>query len=160
MTTWYSDEMANVVAVPSVKNAVNTMTGKMRVATFNWAKSAVAGEAGDVVELVKLPAGRVRLLGNLSCVYHNMTTGSQAVDIGWKAYTDLDGAAVAADPNGLDAATSFETAGFVSPLATVLVAKSYVKEFESQAGVVLILTAAEIIAALDSLYGHFVYVTD
>ncbi len=160
MTTWYSDEMANVVAVPSVKNPVNTMSGKLRVATFNWAKSAVAGEAADVVELVKLPAGRVRLLGAQSAIYHNMTTGSQAIDIGWKAYTGLDGVTVVADPNGLDAATSFETAGFVSPLATVLIAASYVKHFESQDGVVLALTAAEIIAALDSLYGYFMYVTD
>lgn len=160
MTTWYSDQMTNIVTVPSVKNPVSDVTGKLRVAYFSWAKSAVAGEAADVVELVRLPAGRVRLLGDLSGVYHNMTTASQAVDIGWKAYTGLDGVAVVADPNGLDAATSFETAAWVSPLATVLASAGYMKLFESQEGVVIALTAAEIIAALDSLYGYFTYVTD
>ncbi len=160
MTIWYSNEMANIVAVPSVKNPVTDMTGKLRVATFNWTKSAVAGDAGDIIELVKLPAGRVRLLGDLSGVYHNMTTGSQVGNIGWKAYVDLDGTAVVADPNGLDSGLNLETAAFISPMVTVLASTAYTKVFESQTGVVIELIATEIVAALDSLYGYFAYVTD
>ena len=82
MTTWYSDQMTNINAVPSVKLPVSDMTGKLRAAKVSWIKSAVAGEAGDVIEICQLPAGRVRLLGYSSALYHNMTTGSNTIDIG------------------------------------------------------------------------------
>ena len=159
MTTWYTDEMTNVVAVPSVKLAVSDMTGKLRVAKVTWAKSAVAGEAADIIQIAKLPAGRVRFLGLLSYRYHNMTTGSNTVDIGWAAYTDLDGAAVVANPDGLDDGVSVETAGLIR-MGTVLVALGNEKLFESQSGVIITVTSVGIIAALDSIYGSIFYVTD
>lgn len=159
MTTWYSDEMADIVAVPSVKLPVSDMTGKLRAAHFSWAKSAVAGEAGDVIEIVKLPAGRVRLLGLLSTIMQNFTTASNTIDIGWKAYTDLDGVAVVADPNGLDNGINVEATGNIH-IGTVLVATNNEKLFESQSGVIITVTSVGIIAALDSMYGTIVYVTD
>lgn len=161
MTTFYSDEMANIVAVPSVKNSVSDMTGKLRVANVTWLKSAVAGEAGDVIEICKLPAGRVRLLGKLCNIRHNFTTGGNTVDIGWKAYTDLDAAAVAADPDGLDDGVSVEATGDIAVgTVSAIAAAGGMKLFESQTGVVLTVTSVGIIAASDSMYGHIVYVTD
>lgn len=161
MTTWYSDQMANIVAVPSVKNPVGDLSGKLRSARVTWAKNSSAGEATDIIEICKLPAGRVRVLGKLSYLYHDMTTGSNFLDIGWKAYTDLDGVAVDANPDGLDDNINVETAGSINigTVAAVL-AVGNEKVFESQTGVILIVTSVEIIAALDSIYGTIVYVTD
>jgi hypothetical protein len=59
----------------------------------------------------------------------------------------------------LDAAVSYETAGSVF-LGTVLVANNNRKIFESQTGVVITLTAAEIIAASDVVEGSIAYVLD
>jgi hypothetical protein len=161
MTTWYSDQMTNILATPSVKLPVSDMSGKLRVAKVSWIKSAVAGEAADVIEICKLPAGRVRFLGHMSELYHNMTTGSNTIDIGWKAYTDLDGDAVVADPDGLDDGISVETAGWIG-LGTVaaVLALGQEKTFESQEGVILTVTSVGIIAASDRLHGSIVYATD
>lgn len=156
-----STQIANINAVPPVALAPTEHHGRIRIAFFDWLNGDVAGDAGGVISIVKLPAGKVRLLGRLSSIYHNMTTGSQTVDIGWLAYTDIDGEAVAADPDGLDDGVSFETAGTVNigTVAAVL-ATCGQKLFESQEGVTITLTGVEIIAAADILQGHIAYVLD
>ena len=160
MTTWYSTEMTNIVAVPSVKLPVSDMSGKLRSARVSYAQGAVAGEAEDVLELCQLPAGRVRLLGYESNLYINNTTGSATVDIGWKAYTDLDGDAVAADPNGLNVDTDVDTVGFFT-VGIALIAEGQQKLFESQTGVILTMTFAKIlVASTDYIYGNIIYATD
>jgi len=133
--------------------------GRIRLAFFDWANGLVAGDAGGVISILKLPAGKVRLLGNMSYIYHNMTTGGNTVEIGWLAYKDIDGTDVAADPNGLDTAISVEAAGTIS-IGTVLVAECAQKLFESQEGVMLTLTSVGIIAASDVLQGCIAYVLD
>jgi hypothetical protein len=72
----------------------------MHAAYFTHDQSA-AGDATSSVAIVKLPAGRVRLLLGASMVYVNWTTASATIDIGWDAYTGFDGVAVVADPDGL-----------------------------------------------------------
>lgn len=159
MTTYNSDQMANIKAVPSVKNAVCDFAGKLRIARFSYAQGA-ASTGGEYVRLVQLPAGRVRLIGQLSYLLHNLTTGGMTIDLGWEAYTDLDGDTVVADPNGLDNDISVETTGTLSPLATVLDTTGYTKVFESQTGVVITMTGDGVIAEDDYVYGDIVYATD
>ncbi len=154
-----STQYAKLIAVPSVRLDPLESHGRIRTLNFDWANGLVAGDAGGVISICKLPAGRVAMLGLLSTLYHNMTTGSNTILIGWAAYTDLDGDAVVADPNGLDNAISVETAGNVF-MGTVLVANNNRKIFESQAGVVLTVTSVGVIAASDVLEGSIAYVLD
>lgn len=156
-----STQIANINAVPSVALSPTEHHGRIRIAFFDWLNGAVAGDAGGVIDIIKLPAGKVRLLGRLSSIYHNMTTGSNTIDIGWKAYTDINGDAVAADPDGLDDDIAVETAGTINigTVAAVL-ATCGQKLFESQEGVILTITSVGIVAAADVLQGHVAYVLD
>ena len=153
--------MVNINAVPPVALSPVDHHGRLRVAFFSFLNGAVAGDAGAVIQLCKLPAGRVRLLGRLSSIYHNMTTASNTILIGWAAHTDLDATAVAADPNGLDNSIDVEAAGTIN-VGTVaaLLATCGQKLFESQEGVIITLTSVGIVAAADVLQGHLTYVLD
>ncbi|GAG97234.1 unnamed protein product, partial [marine sediment metagenome] len=88
-----------------------------------------------------------------------LTTGSQAIEVGWAAYVDPEGESVAADGSGLDTGVSAESAGTIN-ICTVQVATGSFKIFESGSGVTLIVTAAEIIAASDVMEGAIAYVLD
>ncbi len=160
MTTYYSDEMTNILAVPPVPLSPVDHHGKIRIAHVNYDQVS-AGSAGDIIQLCKLPAGRVRLLGRLSNIYHNLTTASNTIDIGWAAYTNLDATDVVADPNGLDSGVDVETAGTINvgTVAAVL-AEGGNKLFESEEGVVITLTSVGIPAASDSIVGFIAYVSD
>lgn len=156
-----STQYGNMIATPKVALAPIDQHGRVRIAFFDWANGLVAGDAGGVISIVKLPAGRVRLLGRLSSIYHNMTTGGNTIDIGWAAYTGLDGVDVDADPDGLDDGIDVETAGTINigTVAAVL-AECGTYLFESQEGVVLTVTSVGIVAASDVLQGHIAYVLD
>ena len=156
-----STQFANINAVPPVALAPSEHHGRLRIAFFDWLNGSVAGDAGGVVSVVRLPAGKVRLLGRLSSIYHNMTTGGNTIDIGWLAYTDIDGEAVAADPDGLDDGIDVDAAGTIllGTVAAVL-ATCGQKLFESQDGVTITVTSVGIVAAADIMQGHLVYVLD
>jgi len=160
MTTFYSDEMTDVRAVPSVPLSPVEHHGKVRYAKVTYLQVA-AGDAGDLIQLCKLPAGRVRLIGRLSSLYHNLTTATNFADIGWAAYVGLDGIAVDADPDGLDDNIDVETAGtiLVGTVAAVLAVGGN-KLFESQEGVIITLTSVEIPAENDTIDGFIAYVLD
>jgi len=160
MTTFYSDEMTDIRAVPSVPLSPVEHHGKVRFAKVTYLQVA-AGDAGDLIQLCKLPAGRVRLIGRLSSIYHNLTTATNFADIGWAAYVGLDGVAVAADPDGLDDNIDVETAGTINvgTVAAVLAVGGN-KLFESQEGVIITLTSVEIPAENDVLDRFIAYVLD
>ena len=160
MTTFYSTEVTKINAVPPVPLAPVAHHGKIRFAKVTYLQVA-AGDAGDLIHMCKLPAGRVRLIGRLSSIYHNLTTGSNTIDIGWAAYIDLDAAAVAADPDGLDDGIDVESAGTINvgTVAAVLAVGGN-KLFESQEGVIITLTSVGIPAQDDTLDGFIAYVLD
>lgn len=138
--------------------------GRIRIAYFA-ANNVTGGDATSDLALVKLPPGRVRLLLPSSVLYVNWTTASATLDLGWDAYTDLDGNAVAADPNGLADGVDVDTAGFVTggTLAALagLTATGGTKVFESKDGIVLRATCQDVaLAANDDLAGYFMYVLD
>jgi hypothetical protein len=160
MTTFYSDEMTKVLAVPPVALSLVEHHSKVRFAKVTYLQVA-AGDAGDLIQLCKLPAGRVRLIGRLSNLYMNLTTATQFVDMGWAAYVGLDGVAVDADPDGLDDNVDLESAAtvLVGTVAAVLAVGGN-KLFESQEGVVITLTCVEIPAENDTIDGFIAYVLD
>jgi len=160
MTIFYSTEMTKVLTVPPVPLSPVAHHGKLRIAKVTY-KQIAEGTAGDFVHLCKLPAGRVRLIGRMSSLYHNLTVGSATLDIGWMGYVGLDGVAVVADPNGLDAGINVEAAGtiLVGTVAAVLAVGGN-KLFESREGVIIVLTMVGVPAANDTIDGFIAYVLD
>lgn len=159
MPTFYSEQITKLNTVPAIVLPTEESHAKVRILRIDYAQVA-EGAIATVIQLAKLPAGRVRLLGKLSQLYHNLTTATVDLDIGWAAYTDFDAAAVAADDNGLDADVDCETAGIIN-VGSILVAECQDKVFESQEGVIITGTIkAAVIAADDVLKGYLAYALD
>ena len=159
VTTQKSTEYTNITASPPTIQDSQVYQGKLRVAYFKHTQSG-AGDATSSAAVAWLPPGKVRLIGPLSTLYVNWTTVSATMDVGWDAYTDIDGAAVAADPNGIDDGFSVDTAGQFT-LGSALTATGYTKVFESQDGVVIRLTSQDTaIADADVAAGFLVYVVE
>ncbi len=159
ITTQNSTEYGNSIATPPVIQDAQVMMGKVRIASFSHTQSG-AGSIGSSVALAKLPAGKVRLLGLLTGAYVNWTTASATLDFGWDAYTDINGVAVAADPNGLDDGLNVDTAGNVT-MGSILAAAGSQKVFESSDGVVIRATSADVVLAdTNTIAGYIAYVVE
>lgn len=164
-TTQYSTEYNQVyVTVPPSNLATSELHGRVRVAYFTCNQSG-AGDATSSFALCKLPPGKVRLLLGSSFMYVNWTTASATLDLGWDAYTAMDGTTTSADPNGLIDGLDVDTAGLYS--AEDLCALAAVKAlggtyvFQSKDGVVIRATSQDTaIADDDDLVGYFLYVID
>ncbi|RJO66973.1 MAG: hypothetical protein C4523_10805 [Myxococcales bacterium] len=165
VTTQYSTEydQAYVDVPPTLLNTTE-LHGRVRVAYITHAQSG-AGDATSSVALCKLPPGRVRLLLGSSFFYVNWTTASATLDLGWDAYTAMDGTTTAADPNGLADGIDVDTVGLRSgeDLVTLaaIQATGGTKLFESKDGVVIRATSQDTaIADGDDLVGYLLYVVD
>jgi hypothetical protein len=163
VTTQYSEQYDYAyVDVPAVMLATSEMHGRVRCAYVKCTQSG-AGDATSSVALFKLPPGRVRFLGALSRAYVNWTTGSATLDLGWDAYTAMDGTTTSADPNGLVDGLDVDAVGFRTfegaIAANLLLGGTYL--FESKDGVVIRATSQDTaIADGDDLVGCFFYVID
>ena len=159
VTTQKSTEYTNATANPVVQNAVHDYHGRVRIAYFTHDQDG-AGDAGSSVALCSLPAGKVRVLLSSSNAYVNWTTGSATLDLGWDAYTNTDGDAVAADADGLVNGLDVDTAGYQNfGSGTTATGGTYL--FESQGGVVIRATSQDTaIASGDDLVGYIMYVVD
>mgnify|MGYP003958286295 CR=1 FL=1 len=157
ITTQKGTQVTGFDASPSVREDTADIHGRLRIAYFDHTQSG-AGDATSSTEVVRLPAGTVRVLGAMCRVDHNWTTASATMDIGWDAYTDLDGAAVAADSDGIDNGIDVDTTGEVA-MGSALTAGT--KTFTSQGGVSIRLTSEDTaIADADTASGYVVYVLD
>jgi len=157
VTTQKSTQLTNLDALPPVLEGSADYAGRLRVAYFSFTQDG-AGDATSSAEIVRLPPGQVTLLGRLSNVEHNWTTASATMDVGWDAYTEPDGTAVAADPNGLDDGIDVDTAGETTIGSIVAAGR---KQFDSQDGVSIRLTSQDVaIADTDTAEGYLVYVVD
>lgn len=154
-----STQVTNSEASPSAFNPTTDWHGRLRFARFNFTQGSSAGDAGSLAELVKLPHGKVRVVLPLSRVAFSALGASRTMDLGWLAYTNDSGTAVAADPNGLDDGVDVSSAGSVNPGGTVGGDETYL--FESETGVTV---TAQIndgtIPAAATLDGYIAYVVD
>ena len=145
---------------PVNMNPVSTWGATLQVMFFSHTQSG-AGDATSTVNIVKLPAGRVRLITGLCRAYVNWTTASATLDWGWRAYTDLAGAAVAEDLAGILSALDVDAVGYrslESDVTALLASLGGTKEFLSKSGVVLCLhTPTAAIGANDTIAGYVVY---
>lgn len=160
VTAELSDQLTNVTADPVVLEDTTSLHGRKRIAYFSHTQAA-AGDANSTVDVVKLPAGKVRVFFQDSLIEHNWTTALVDMNVGWAAYTDSDGVAVVADPNGIDSAIDVDTAGTFVPGSAVAAGTAKTMVFDSQDGVTLQIQAvAAGLAIGDTAQGYFTYVTD
>jgi len=159
VTTQKSTEYTNATSTPVTQNPVHDYHGRVRIAYFTHDQDG-AGDATSSVALCSLPAGKVRVLLASSSAYVNWTTGSATLDLGWDAYTNTDGTAVSADPDGLVNGLDVDTAGYQTfGAGTAATGGTYL--FESQGGVVLRATSQDqALASGDDLVGYIMYVVD
>lgn len=164
VTTQETTEYAAVYTTkPPALVHTATWHGRVRGAYFVHDQNG-AGDAGSSVALIKLPPGTVRLILPLSYMYVNWTTASATLDLGWDAYTALDGSAVVADPDGLLDGLDVETADVygAEELTTLagLAATGWTKLFQSKDGVTIRATSPGAIANGDDISGFFAYMQD
>lgn len=158
VTNQKSGALDNLDASPPVIDHSFNNHGRLRVAYFSHTQDGV-GDATSDIEAVRLPPGKVRVLGNLSNIEVSWATSSATMDVGWGAYSDLDGTAVAADPNGLDDGIDVDTANTETVIGSLVEAKT--KVFESQDGVSIMLTSQDVaLADGDIAEGYIIYVMD
>ncbi|MCS5590729.1 MAG: hypothetical protein NZ824_12265 [Candidatus Thioglobus sp.] len=154
VTNQKSIQVNNMDQNPPVIEETTDISGKVRIIYFEHTQVG-AGDAGSSIEVGRLPRGEVRILGSISSVKHNWTTASQTMDVGWDSYTDFEGNAVTADPNGLDDAISVDTAGTIT-VCTEL--NNGTKIFRSADGVSIRLTGGAALVAGDTVAGYIMYV--
>ena len=161
VTTQKSTEYTNATATPIVKADTTGDKGKLRTLAFTHDQDG-AGDANSTVTLGKLPAGKVKIIGGLSRFYCNWVTSSQTMDIGWEAYTDLDGDTVAADVDGMVDGLDVDSVGYFSmegnTAATRLLGGNHT--FESRDGVVIKALAIGALVDGDDLSGVITYIVD
>ena len=159
MTQEKSTQIENLEAQPPVGIPTTDWKGALRIMRFEFAQGATQGAAGSLAELVKLPAGNIRVLLHLSRINHADMGASRTMDLGWLAYTEPDGTAVPADPNGLDDSVSVAAVGSFVPGGTL--GGDETKLFQSKSGVTL---TAQIndgtLQAAKTIGGTIVYVQD
>ncbi len=159
MATNNSVEYAKIYATePAELVDANEWAGRLRIQRFTYTQSG-AGTVGETLAAVKLPAGKVRVLLPLSYIHTSGLGTSGTIDVGWEAYTDRDGTAVAADPNGLKDGIDAASAGADVPTGTVGTDETY--EFDSRDGVVITLQFNDNpLDDTDTVKGYFIYVND
>lgn len=145
---------------PREANPASTWYGNLKVAFFDHTQDG-AGEATSDVKLVKLPPGRVRVLWDLSSAYVDWTTASATLDLGWDAYTKLDGSIENADPNGILDGLDVDSAGYQSLRGALTAATGGTTEFVSKDGVIILATSQDVaLATASTIRGYIVFVSD
>ena len=161
VTTQNSTEYAATLATPLVKASTRSNTGKLRTLAFSFNQDGV-GDAGSIIVLGKLPAGRVKIIGGLSRFYCNIVASSATIDIGWQAYEDTNGTTVAADPDGMVDGLDVDTVGYQTmegnTAATKLLGGNH--KFDSKDGVVIQIKSIQALANDDDVDGVITYVLD
>ena len=98
MATTKSTQITNEDATPRVINSGGSYKYAIH---WDYTVAALALVTTDVVELCKIPAGARVLLGESYFNVSATTGASTTIDIGYKAYTAVDGTTTAADVDGL-----------------------------------------------------------
>ena len=122
----YSDQFARM-APPAIQVKSSDWGSKLRCSYSKVTYAGTTGTAG-VIRLMKLPAGKLRILGFLSRIAGVHSVAALRYDIGYLAHTQEDGTPVVADPNGLASAQDPDT-------TAVLDETTEIREFDSREGV-------------------------
>ncbi len=96
---------------PPVPNKVYEVGGKLRFAYFTFDQGLVAGDANSLQNLCRIPAGTGRIIKMLSRIQWTALGAGRTLDIGWLAFKNSDGTAVAADIDGIADGIDVSSAG-------------------------------------------------
>ena len=111
VTNEKSSQINNLEAQPPIGIPSTDWKGVKRILRFTFTQGAAAGDANSTADLVKLPAGNIRVL-LAECFMHRSAFGaSRVADIGWTAYKTPEGADVAADVDAFVDGLSVASAG-------------------------------------------------
>lgn len=127
---------AQVATSSTAKRSAAEVTATLRVGYFSYTHLAAAGAGTGEVNLIRLPPGRVRIFSDLSRHVTSQFAVNADLHLGFRAYTEPDGDAVAEDDNAfldnadvgggaLDAAWVLPAAGsqaFITPLGLIIYA--------------------------------------
>ena len=102
VTTEKSDQITNHEATPPVMTNVADWGGKKIVRYFSFTQGAAAGDATSTVDLITLPKGDLSIWVPDCVIKYSAFGASRVLDVGYNAYTDIGGDAVAADPNAME----------------------------------------------------------
>ena len=140
----------------------NEIQGRLRVAFFDFTQGAAAGDANSTMDLIHLPAGRVRVMSKLSYITSSAFGASRVLDIGYTAHTDQGGTAVTADPDaiadGLDVSAAADLQ-MGDSTTTGVAATTLLLNGQDRVLIQSIVTGGTIPAAA-TLNGFLVYVND
>lgn len=143
-----SIEYTKQVAVPPTLLDTTEQHGRIRVATFGIASHSPS--ANDTVNLIKMPAGKVRIL-KLEIQHSAYATGA-TLDVGHGGYTDMSNAAIAAVAN--------EYADNLAMDNTTDISKIINETVESKSGFTLTGLFQTAGGTTETLYGFITYVVD
>lgn len=136
---------------------------KLACYPFTYTQAA-NGSINDTIILAKLPPRSI-LLMHLSRITWAGWTATATIDLGWKTYKDLNGVAVADDPNGLLSAVVLTSAstwfGGMVVLATLDNSEPVVwrKDFSNSEEVLIYATIGVAApGAADTLEGELVFI--
>ena len=168
VTNEYSDQLTKIYPVaagstnPAEPVEAHELGGRKRVAVFEFTQGAAAGDATSTAELIELPGGTQRILADESKVYYSAFGSARTLAIGYRAYTNADGTAVAESSTALNAATSVASAGSFNVGAALQVAASGgMATYDSRDGITIFGTVAGgTIPAAATIKGHITYVVD
>jgi hypothetical protein len=153
MATFNSLEYGYEVAVPPTQLNPGQKHGRVRIAHFGFSAAggnALTASAGDTLNLVKLPAGKVRVMSIVHKKTAFGTSGTMA--LGHGGYSPLTGAAVAASTAAFVAAQAMDNTNTVRNEVDV--------EIESKSGFIVTGTLAVAAATAEDLVGWVEYVCD
>lgn len=159
VTNQTSDQITLGTNSPKEFVDVSEWAGRLRVAYFSHTQSG-AGDAGSTVDLVKLPAGRIRVMTDLCKIANSAFGAARTLDVGYQAYTAKDGTTTAADPDALTTAVIDVSAAATNFLATAAGADPTLY-INSRDGVTIdCVVAGGTIPDAATLYGVIVYMKD
>ena len=156
-----NNQSAQVLALddlPTPNFETRDAMGRVRIMEFSLTVSG-AGDANSTFDLIKLPAGQVKVLGSASIIKHSAFGTGRTLDVGHGAYrVPLATSDTAADEDALHSAADVSAAGSFIPHDELA---SGTKYFNSTNGVML--TAKVESAGVPdgaTLKGYFLIVID
>lgn len=133
---------------------------KVKIARFDFTQSG-AGDIGSTIDLVKLPPGKVRLLGDLSMIAFSALGTGRTLNIGWTAYTGSDASAQSGNAAGLNSALDVSAAGKSQVGSAGVLGNHQTILFDSQSGVLIqAVVGGNTIPDQATLTGYVAYAKD
>lgn len=92
VTTQNSTEYGNTQASPPRRNRPDQQGGRVRIVNITFAQSGI-GDANSLLNLAMIPAGRGRILKEMSRIVWTAFGAGRTLDIGHTGWTKSDGTA-------------------------------------------------------------------